>query len=107
MRTWILRETGEIRRIVHEDYYNPDIYILNGDRIEHPYFTDTVYFGKYPILSLEVHDSYPTEGVREVLKEYEEMVSLQQTLDSLSAIPVLIHWLNRFLGASRKAVEGK
>jgi hypothetical protein len=98
MKTWILRETGKIE-VPTDEYIE-----ING----RPTF---IFAGqlqnKYPILTLEVFDSDPMEGIRAVLKEYQERFPETVTVDDKQGVEVAIYFLNKFINAARKAVEGK
>ena len=65
-KVWKFMETGEVRRAQREWA------VLKGVPI---YFEDSKTKNEYPILSLEVYDEDPMEGIRAVYGEFKKCCS--------------------------------
>lgn len=98
MKTWIFRETGEVKKPQRGEWFTESISFQMA-QID---FEKT----KYPILSLEVHDEDPMYGIKVV---YESHKHLDRVLSDPS-------WgqddsgysiAGEFYRACKKAVEGK
>ena len=66
MKTWIFRETGEVRKPKKGEW----VFLLPDEALEKAQSDFEV--SKFPILSLEVHESDPMEGIRVVYNKYKD-----------------------------------
>ena len=95
MRTWTFRETGKIRNVFYDEWF------VNVSGEPSKWTSTKKSWEKYPILTLEVHEGDPMEGIRAILKEWE---AKPIPTDSLNTT---LLYISDFKEAMKKVVEGK